>query len=188
MKPIKKLLSNIHRYILWLLLSVIFWAWIFTAVTDTVSSKKVVIYANVPAIREYELAEELEKTKPEGIRMIKVRSAEYSGFDASSLDEADIFILSASDIEANTERLSPIVGFEGEKLLFVGDEAYGICVFDPESGTECASRYIDYSIEGVPTEGYYICFNIRSTHTEKLNGSKDNAALLAAEELLRMND
>lgn len=188
MRTVNKVLSNLHRYILWLLISVIFWAWLFTVLTDTVRAKKIVIYVNVPSVDEYALAEELENHMPEGIRMIKVRPAGYSGFDPSVLDETDIFILSASDIEANHERLSPVSGFGSEELLYVDGNAYGICLFDSEKGVARASAYIDYIDPDGAAARYYICFNKDSVHTRDLNASKDNAAIDVAGSILNLND
>jgi hypothetical protein len=44
MRFLKNIVSQTHRWILWALLSAVFWAWIFTLLTDTVPAKKVTVF------------------------------------------------------------------------------------------------------------------------------------------------
>ena len=44
----KGILRNLHRYVLWALVSVVFWAWVFTRVLDAPAGKKLVVYADMP--------------------------------------------------------------------------------------------------------------------------------------------
>ena len=69
----KSILKNWHRYLLWLVVSFFFWAWIFTLITDAPAQKKLVLYADCPAMEREALDAVLEKAMPEGIRFVEAR-------------------------------------------------------------------------------------------------------------------
>ena len=164
MKILKNILSQLHTFVLWLLVSAIFWGWIFTFVTNTVPSKKVTVYCHVPSVQDTSLAVALEENMPEGLRMIKVHSFDYVMFDSESISLGDIFIIPASEVEAFTEDLAP-----------VGDE-FGVKVYDAASESGILTEYITYS-----EEDYYLFLGAGSVHLE------DGKALAVAKELLSMN-
>ena len=53
MKILRNIFSQLHVYVLWLLLSTMFWGWIFASfVNDTSPEKKVTIYVDAPAVAD----------------------------------------------------------------------------------------------------------------------------------------
>ena len=67
----KGIFKNLHRYVLWLVVSFFLWAWIFTLITNAPAGKKVVLYAGLPAMEREALAAALEADMPEHIRYVE---------------------------------------------------------------------------------------------------------------------
>lgn len=207
MRIVKTLLSNFHRYLLWLLISVFLWGWIFVYSTDTSPDKKVVLYYNAPGANDEQLSIELEKSLPEGIEMVKVFPFSHSAFDTEAPEEADVFIVSESDAVKISGNLQPIERRSDDDLAVDG-VCLGWRVYTPETGEGSAASFIRYagrkdipegaiplpsgetddkvSIEFRADENYYICFNKSSLHIGLLNGSADNAAFTIAESFLAL--
>ena len=98
MRVLKNIFSQLHVYVLWLLLSAVFWGWIFSSfITDTRPEYKVVVYVDAARCADKELALRLEDPLPEGIRMVQVHPFSYAMFDEAGLRNADIFIVPASN-------------------------------------------------------------------------------------------
>lgn len=149
MRRLKSFFSHLHTFVLWLVISAIFWAWIFTMVTDTTSDKKITIYCHVPEVQSTELAATLEEQMPEGLRMIKVHTFDYVMFDTEAITAGDIFIIPASEIEEFAGDLAP-----------VGQEN-GVKVYDADAGTGIALSYIRYG-----DEDYYLFLGAGSVHLD----------------------
>ena len=164
MKMLKNIISQLHTFILWLLICAVFWGWIFTFVTDTSPDKKVTIYCKVPDIQDTELAAALEKHMPEGLRMIKVHTFDYVMIGVDEFNRGDVFIVPTSDIETFAEILAPVEGEQGVK------------VYDADTGTGVAKTYICYT-----SEDFYLFLGTGSVHLE------DGKALQVAQELLAMD-
>ena len=163
MRILKNIVSHMHIFLLWAVLSGMLWAWIFTLVTDTSPDKKVTVYCHVPEVQDTALAVELEKDMPEGLKMIKVHSFDYVMFDMESISKGDIFIIPVSEVEQFAGELAPVGGENGVK------------VYDSEMRTGIASEYILYG-----DEDYYLFLGAGSAHLE------DGKALAIAEVLLAM--
>ena len=163
MKMLKNVLSHLHTFVLWLLLSAFFWSWIFTFVTDAAPEQKVVVYCKVPELRSTELSVALEERMPEGLRMIQVHSFDYVMFDLDAFYGGDIFIVPVSEIETYADVL---VSLEGEQ---------GLKAYDALTGTGLAMDYIHYG-----QEDYYLYLGSRSVHLE------DGKAMEVARQLLTM--
>ena len=149
MKIWKNITSQLHIFVLWLLISAFFWGWIFTFVTDTARERKVTVYCHVPDVQDVALAVELERQMPEGLQMVKVHSFDYVMFDMESMELGDIFIIPASEIETYDEWLFP-----------VGDEQ-GVKVYDAVTGKGIAMSYIRYT-----DEDFYLFLGSGSVHLE----------------------
>ena len=158
MKMLKKILSQWHSFVLWLLASALFWSWIFTFVTDTSPDKKVTVYCKVPEIRATELAIALEERMPEGLRMIKVYPFDYVMFDLDAFYQGDVFIVPASEIGTYADVLAP------------AEEA--VKAYDAATGVGMATAYIHYE-----NEDYYLFLGSGSAHLE------DGKAMAIAQEL-----
>ena len=183
MRFLKNVFSQLHRWVLWALLSAIFWGWIFGFVTDTSPAKKVTLYAQVPACEDKALALALEAEKPEQIRMVKVHPFSYALFDAEELATADLYIVCASQVEQFLDDFAPLdseaIDLEGRELYTARGRAYGIKVYDAASGTGAALDYLHYA-EG---EDCYLFFNASSPHLT----AGDGAALQIARALLDLD-
>ena len=163
MKTLKRILSQLHTFVLWLLISALFWSWIFTFVTDTSPERKITVYCDVQALKDTALAVALEENMPEGLRMIQVHSFDYVMFGVDAFYQGDIFILPASEIETYAEFLAPVDGVDGVKI------------WDAAAGTGAARAYIPYA-----DEDYYLFLGSGSVHLE------DGKALDVARQLLAM--
>ena len=186
MRRIRKILSSLPKYLLWAVLSTLFWMWIFTLITDTSAEKKVVLYADVSALADPELAVRLEEAMPEGIRMIKAHNFSYSMFSGSELMAADIYIVAGSSIPDYYESFLPLPDrymSPGEETFSFQNTVYGLRVYDAASGKGAASSYITYPGGDHRAEDYYLCFGVNSLHC----GELDEAAFAIADVLLSLN-
>ena len=163
MKIVKRILSQLHSFVLWLLISALFWSWIFTFVTDTSPDRKVTVYCKVPEVQEVNLAAALEERMPDGLKMIKAHSFDYVMFGTDAFYQGDVFIVPASEIEYYAEMLVPMEGEQGVK------------VYDAAAGIGAATAYIRYG-----TEDYYLFLGAGSVHLE------DGKALAVAQALLSL--
>ena len=179
---LKNIWSQLHRFVVWAILSTILWAWIFTLVTDTGPANKVTLYVQTEGCRDQALAEVLDEARPEGIRMIQVHPFSYALFDTQEALNADLYVIPASQAEGFLDSFAPIDGEEldrGDRELFTRDgKSYGIKLHDAATGESTAGDYLVYA----PGEDYYLFFNVNSLHL----GGGDGAALRVAEALLRL--
>ena len=181
MRVLKNIWSQLHRFVFWALLSTIFWAWIFTLLTDTVPEKKVTLYVQTEDCRSVELTLKLEEEKPQGIKMVKVHPFSYAAFGNRELLEADLYAVREADAAEMLPSFAPLDGETldtGGRELYVRDGvAYGVKLSGPgEPGA--AASVMGYA----PGESYYLFFNAESPHL----GSGDGAALRVAEALLKL--
>ena len=184
MRIVKNIFSQLHIYMIWLILSALLWGWIFTFVTDTVPAKKVVLFVDAPACQDLELRMELEKDMPEGLRMVQVHPFTYAMFDENTLLNADLYIVPASKVEEYRDSFAPL-----DDTVLPGQTRGpldGIRVYDRAAGTGTADALITYAAPGTEAEDYYLFFGANSLHAAALTGSGDNAALAVAETLLNM--
>ena len=183
MRILKNVFSQLHRWVLWAVLSAVFWAWIFTLVTDAAPARKVTLYAHVDRCEDKALAVRLEESRPQGIKLVKVHPFSYVMFSRTDLEQADLYILPASEAEAMLEAFAPLDeedwDYGGRELYRSEGRIYGVKVYDAASGTGAAAQYLGYT----PGEDYYLFFNAASPHL----GSGDGAALRIAEALLRLD-
>ncbi len=147
MRFLKNVFSQLHTFVLWALMSAIFWGWIFTLVTDAPRERKIAVYCYVPEIRDTELAVELEKEIPEGLKMIQVHNFEYVLFNTGAIENGDIFILPES------------VTGEYDELLLPGRE--GVQIYDASTDQGGAAAYLGYE-----DEDYYLYLGANSVHIE----------------------
>lgn len=197
---VKTILKSFHRYLLWLLISVFLWSWTFMLISDAPREKKVSVYYLAPDANDTEMAIELEKRIPEGIEIIDVYPFSHAAFTSGAPEQADIYIVSESDLDSVLYQLQPIPARGGDDYVKDG-LVYGWRIYSMDTGEGRAKSFIRYSGEkGVPEgakpdpeapgsilyredENYYLCFNKDSLHTGDWNGSKDSAALSVAENI-----
>lgn len=180
----KGILKNWHRYLLWATVSFFFWAWIFTIVTDAPAGKKLVLYAGVPAMEREALGAELEKDLPENIRFAETWVFSDEMFSPSNIATGDLFIVSREQVDQYFSTFGPIdeTAFPGLPLYEADGRAYGVCVYDEGAGVRTGTKYLAY----LPGETYYLFFNAGSKHLGAWNGSRDDAAIVAAQTFLTL--
>ena len=170
MRILKNIWSQLHTFILWALISVIFWGWIMTLVTDTTDNKKVSIFINAYSVETRALAVELEKELPEGIKMVKVHSFEgAAAFGEYDFLNGDIYIVKAGEAELFRDSFKDIPGVK---------------VYDAASGTGAGAEYIKYTAEGAEPEDYYLFYGINSMHC----GDYDEAAFKVSESFMKLGE
>ncbi len=182
MRFLKNIVSQTHRWILWALLSAVFWAWIFTLLTDTVPAKKVTVFVQTEDCQAEALALRLEEELPEGIKMVKVHPFSYILFDNGELQVADLYVVRGSEMESLLADFAPLdgvdwAGADREPYVYEG-RSYGVKIWDAAAQTGAAKDYLGFE----PGEDYYLCMNADSPHL----GDGDGAALQIAEALLKL--
>ena len=182
MRILKNILSQLHIYMIWLILYALLWGWIFTFVTDTSPARKVVVFIDAPSCRDMELRLELEKDMPEGLRMIQVHPFTYAMFDENTLLRADLYIIPASKAEEYRDSFAPLDGtlLPGCPVSAQG----GVRIYDAGTQTGAAMDYITYAVPGEAGEDYYLFVGANSLHAASLNETGDDAALAVAQLLL----
>ena len=181
MRIIKNILSQLHVYVVWLILSVVLWGFVFNFLTDAPAEKKLVLFAEVSGVQDRGFCAELEKNKPAGIRMIQAHSFDYVMFDEQSLINADVYIVPRESVEAYRDsfRALDLSKLKAEKLSFyeIDGKPCGIRVWDGKAGS--ASAYFAYG-EGE----YYLFLGANSLHA----GDVDDAAYWMIGEILQMKN
>ena len=179
MRVLKNILSQLHVYLVWLILSVVLWGFVFNLLTDAPAEKKLLLFAEVGGVREREFCAELEKSKPAGIRMLQAHSFDYVMFDEQSLLSADLYIVPLERVEGYRDsfRALDLSRLPAEELSFyeLDGAPCGIRVWDGEAGA--ASGYFAYG-EGE----YYLFLGANSLHA----GEPDDAAYWMIGEILKM--
>lgn len=170
MNILKNFFSQWYKYLFWLLISVIFWGWIFTLLTDTSAGRKLVLCADLPELRERELSDALEQDLPESIRMVAAHSFGYYIFDTEELRTADVFIVGEKRAAEYIESFRPLdeTGFSaGDRPLWTADgRAYGVLIYDAETGGGAAKAYLPYDHPQAEKQNYYLFFGAESVHRE----------------------
>ncbi len=176
--------------VLWLMLSVFFWGWIFTFLTDAEPENKLTLFADAPVADATGLAVKLEQElKNDAIRMVKVHPFTYAMLDGEQLRRADVYIVRASHVEEYREWFAPLpAGFvpEGEEdaVLLLEGVPWGLRIYDAAGGTGIAREHIGYHDPSLPDEDFYLMFGKASVHLTANEGGVDDEAVHLAETLL----
>ena len=177
---LKNIVSRLHTYIVWALLSGIFWGFIFGVITDAPAEKKIVIFADAFRCEEKALDLELEKTKPAGIRLIRAHTFDYTLFDEAGLLNADIYLVPGEKAADYIESYSPLdpsaLPWQDAELWSWEGTPYGVKL-------EGAREYFTFQPPGAEEDDVWLFFGINSKHTASLNGSADDSALQVAYDL-----
>ena len=183
MRVLRHIFSRFYAYVLWIFFAFLICGLVFSRLGDTDAAHKVTLFADVPSMRDVELAAALEEELPEGVRMIKVHPFSYAMFDSEGLLGSDLYIIPASHVEDYAESLRPVTGapFDTEGGCFRGGELWGVRVWDAAAGEGIAADYIDY-----PDEDCWLFFNKNSLHLRSLSGTGDDAALAVAQRFLNL--
>ena len=186
----KRLWNLIPAMLLWAMLSIFFWGWIFTLITDTEPENKLTVFADAAIPDATALAVRLEQEVLGGqIRMVKAHPFTYAMLSSEGLRRSDVYIVRESHLEEYREWFAPLPeGFAAAlpalRLWQPEGVPTGILIWDAETGEGAAKTYITYSDPALPDEDCYLLFGAASLHLTGNPGSVDNAALQLAEALL----
>ena len=179
MRVLKNIFSQLHVYIVGLILSFVLWGFVFNILTDAPAERKLVLFADVERCSDRAMAAALEAERPEGIRLVQVHSFGYAMFDETNLLNADLYIVRAQDAAGYRDSFRPLdlsgLDTEGLTLFELDGQPFGVRVWDGERG--CAASFLGYG-EGE----YYLFVGARSLHA----GEKDDAAYRMLEMILRL--
>ncbi|MBQ2200947.1 MAG: hypothetical protein II412_00100 [Clostridia bacterium] len=177
---IKRILRNWYRYVLWTLLSAVFWAWIFTLLFSAPVKQKVVLYADLPYLDRNALSIELERDKPEGIRIVDTATFDDKMFNQIEVLDGDLYLIPDSEAEEYLASFAPIdrADFPDATFFESDGEAYGILVYDEATGLNVGGAYLFYK----PQERCWLFFNKDSMHI----GAHDDAAIMIARHFLNL--
>ena len=163
----------------WLILSAVFWGFVFNFVTDAPAEKKLVLFAEVEQCEDQALSARLEEGKPDGIRLVQAHSFNYVLFDEAGLLNADLYIVGAESVGDYRDSFAPLdltrLNTEGLTLLELDGKPCGIRVWDGQTGS--AGAYLGYG-----AGEYYLFIGANSVHA----GRKDCAAYWMIDELLKL--
>jgi hypothetical protein len=180
----KGILKNLHRYLLWAILSVVFWAWVISLITNAPAGKKLVLYADLDAMDREALSAALEQDMPKNIQYVEPLLFVDTMFEPAGVTKGDLFIVTEGQAEGVLQDLSPIdrTAFPGQSFYESDGKAYGILLYDEGQGVRIAAKYLAYE----PGQTYYLFFNAKSGHIAPWNDAADDAALRAARTLLTL--
>ena len=185
MRVLRRIFSRLYVYILWLFFAFFSVGLLFSRLGDVDASRKVTLFADVPAMRDVELSAKLEEDMPAPIRMVQVHPFSYAMFDSAGLLGADLYIIPASHVEeyADSFRAVSSVPFDDTGGYFRGGDLWGIKVWDAASREAIAADYIDY-----PDEDCWLFVNKDSRHILSISGEGDDAAVEIARKFLTLTD
>lgn len=194
MKTVKRLLHLIPALILWLMLSVFFWGWIFTFLTDAKPENKLTLFVDAAVTDGTGLAVKLEESLlSDTIRMVKVHPFTYAMLDGEQLRQSDAYIVRASHVEEYREWFAPLsIGFSAKEeqsdglILLLDGEPHGLRVCNAATGEGIAQAYISYHDPALPDEDFYLMFGKASVHLTTNEGGMDDEAIRLAEAFLNL--
>ncbi len=190
MKFIKNVLSQLHTFVLWLLISVLLWGWIFSFLNDTGREKKVTVFANVGELHDRELTLRLEEHKPEGLKMIKVHDFEYQMVGTNKI-YGDLYIVPVSDLEKMLEKdpgaVLPLRNTGDHPVYEFDGKPVGLLAYDAETNEGLgAGSYIFYPRPELDGQNFYLCVSKDTLHYEGAEGAVDDAARAVILDLLTL--
>lgn len=182
---IKEILRNWHRYVVWTLVSVMFWSWVVVRITDALPKNKVVLYADLYEIDGKAVEAAVEPDLPEGIRFMEVNMFDSMLFQPTAVLTGDLYLVPEMDIEAYAASFLPLDRslFEGAAFYEYEGNPIGVCVFDPDGSAAVGADMIGY----FPDQKCYLCINRESKHIGKVNDSPDDAAIVLAKAFFNIN-
>ncbi len=191
MKTLKKLWHLVPAMLLWLMLSVFFWGWIFTFLTDAPAANKLTLFVDAPVTDATGLAVRLEDgLLNDSVRMVKVHPFSYAMLDGEPLRTSDVYIVRASNVEEYRDWFAPLPeGFADamrsapEDVLLLEGVPVGVRVRRGGEDGGVAAGYIDYREPGLPEEDFYLMFGKASLHLPGNEAAVDGLAVLLAERL-----
>lgn len=160
MKKLKPFFDLFPAMLLWLMLSIFLWGFVFSALTDIPAGEKVSLFVGAPLTQEASLAAALEQGIAAPVRAVQVRAFAYAMMSSDEIEQADLYIVAAGDVETYREWFTPLPQeLQAQGDLLLDGQPYGIRVYDAATQTGAALDNICYG-----NEDYYLLFGARSLH------------------------
>ncbi len=177
----KTVLRLLRRLLACLLVSAVFWSWIFNFLTDAAPENLILLYADMPSFRWKELAAALEEDAPENIRWVKAHPFSYAMMNSAEVETADLYVMTAAQADQHPDWLAPAPESlaDGRETLQRNGIIYGIRL-DP-----AANAFFRFGEQEAGP--WYLFFGARSTHVSGAPEAKDGAAERIAARLLAMD-
>lgn len=198
MKQLKRLWHLIPAMILWLMLSVFFWGWIFTFLTDTKPENKLTLFIDAAVTDGTGLAVQLEESLlSDKIRMVKVHPFTYAMLDSEPLRQSDAYIVRASHVEEYRDWFAPLPeglaqagapqgAADDSAILLLDGVPHGIRIYEAATGEGIAMEQIDYHDPALPDEDFYLLLGKASVHLTANENGLDDEAIRLAEAMLTL--
>ncbi|MBR3929019.1 MAG: hypothetical protein IKJ65_08470 [Clostridia bacterium] len=161
MKTLRKIMHLTPLLLFWLMITVFFWSWIFTFLTDAPRKEKIVLFVECDVPENTYIASRLEEFPSDVIRLAQVKPFSYSMMSSDAIRESDLYIVSESGFHEYFEWFAPLpenAQAPGEVFVFNGIP-YGFKAYDKETASGILTKSIDY-----PAENHYLVFGKSSLH------------------------
>ena len=182
MSSFRRFTRLIPLLILWLMASALIWGFVFTRITDTARENKIVIFVDAETPGAAELETKLQPLLGDGIRMVQVHPFTYAMLDTSTITNADLYIVKASELETYLSWFAPYPD-DFESLMPAWEHegvCYGQMVYTPIRSYDPFRGLISFG----DRETYYLCFGKNSLHLSSQEGAVDDQAAACARLLL----
>ena len=190
-----------HYYVIWLIAVLFVWELLFATITAPKKDKTVQIFIAAFDVKDTEIKELLQQGKCDYIKNAEVYAISpampqfYTLFETHGLINSDVLILPEKvylegdlytqfAIEIDKEYFAEY--YSGAEYLEKDGKAYGIKVFDRNTGAGVAESYVVYIHENYDKENYCLFFNKKSLHTGKLSGNEADGAIKLAADFLEL--
>ena len=123
MKRMRRFSDVLPLLLLWLMLSVFLWGFVFDRLTDAPPAEKLVLFADAVLTDETALALQLEEQMEAPVRMVQVRAFSYAMMGSEDIENADLYIVGATEAESYREWFAPLpaaLADKGEILTMNG--------------------------------------------------------------------
>jgi len=188
MKKFRRIWDLVPLILLWLMFSAFLWSFVFNLLTDAPPENKIVLFADAPVTDDVGLALALEEVIADPVRMAQARSFSYAMMGSEEIENADLYIVSASQVQTYRDWFAPLP----QELLAAGEVLemegvpLGVKIYDAASGKGAASQYIVYAYPGREQEDYYLFLGVNSLHLLSHENAADHQAAACALRLLEL--
>lgn len=178
----RKISELIPAFVIWLIVSIVFWGWIYTLITDTTAEYKICIAVDSIIADQTAFNAALEKDLRGNIRMIRAYPFTYAMMSDISLQNADILIIREENIPDYRIYIAALPEIETDLGKVVMDEEKPVGIrIDPERAG------LLKQFTGIENkEAFILCFGKNSIHLNGNPAAIDNESIYYAGILLGM--
>lgn len=188
MRKLRQFFDLAPAMLMWLMLSIFLWGFVFNFLTDAPAQEKLTLFIDAPLTEETALAVRLEGVVEAPVRMVQVRGFSYAMMSSDGIENADLYILGASQLETYREWFAPLPeDLQALGEVFIADDVpLGLKVYDAASGQGAAAHHIGYTAPGKTNEDHYLCVGRNSLHVLSNENAVDDQAVTCAAYLVSL--